>query len=459
MPRGEETIEATMTSGSLDGSVAPANVDLDPLTGLPSRIAILAELDRRLLAAETGIAVLHLDLDEFKDINDGYGHKVGDGVLLEVAERIQRTLRREDAVGRFGGDEFLVLSTSGAGDDALALSNRIVEAVAHPVRFGTVQVTPRASAGLAISLDGQLSTDQLVANADLALQEAKRSTLDVALANVSVRRRMQARLTIERDLATAMRERQITFHYQPIRRLATGRFLGAEALLRWEHKEFGPLSPPVVLERIEATNRTEEFTAWAWDTIAEQWAHVRRISPELADSRVTINSSARQLMLPSLVDIAQQSLTRHSLPADAIAIEITESDELSERAEVTISALHNAGFQLLIDDFGVGYNALEYISRLPIGALKLDRSLVRSVAENPNALVIVEGIIGIGQRLDMVILAEGIETEEEARIFKELGATHGQGYHLGKPMPLERMVKLERSGHHWRPSWLRKPSE
>ena len=159
MARGPQT-DAAMNEVSSTGLVAPQNVDLDPLTGLPSRTAILAELDRRLLEQSGGVAVLHLDLDEFKDINDGYGHKVGDGVLMEVAERIQRTLRREDAVGRFGGDEFLVLSTSGAGDDALALSNRIVEAVAHPVRFGTVQVTPRASGGLAISLDGELTTDQ-----------------------------------------------------------------------------------------------------------------------------------------------------------------------------------------------------------------------------------------------------------------------------------------------------------
>jgi diguanylate cyclase (GGDEF)-like protein len=440
-------------ASSLLSALAPPlpDRDRDDLTGLLSRTAIIDELSRRLFNETEGIAVLYLDLDDFKDINDGYGHKAGDAVLTEIADRILQMVRRGDAVGRVGGDEFLIISTSGAGDDALALSGRIVEAIRHPIRLGAVEIHPRVSGGLALSLDGQLTTDQLIANADLALHEAKRSKLSVALANVGVRRRMQARLAIERDLTRAMQDGSLCLHYQPIRRLASGQFLGAEALLRWDHPDFGPLSPPLIIERIEATNRTEEFTAWAWETIARQWSQFRESSEAFANACVTVNSSARQLMLPNLADIAGRALIRNSLPAQAVAIEITESDELSERAELTIQELHDAGYDMMIDDFGVGYNALEYVSRLPIAALKLDRSLVSSVAENEAARIIVEGIIGIGQRLNMVILAEGIENEDEAGIFKHLGATHGQGYHLGKPMPLERLAKLERSGHHWRP--------
>ncbi|MDS4069818.1 MAG: EAL domain-containing protein, partial [Candidatus Competibacter sp.] len=411
----------------------------DALTDLPNR-ALLAQRAELALALarrrDEGLAVLFLDLDRFKEVNDSLGHAEGDALLVQVAQRLQALIRAEDTACRLGGDEFVLLLPAADQEGALRVADKLLAAFRQPFDVAGHRLGTTASIGIALYPHDGADFAELLKNADTALYRAKhegrntRVFYDRAM-NVA----LFERLVLEAELRQALAAGQLRAHYQPKVRLADGALVGAEALVRWQHPERGLIPPGQFVPVAEASDLIVALGDWMLAEVCRQLAAWRRTGrPPLT---VAINLAARHFRRPELADRIRGLLAAHDLPARALELELTESTllEAGPRTADTLRALERLGVGLAIDDFGTGYSSLSYLKRLPLTALKIDRTFVRDLVADPDDRILAATIVALGHQMSLVVVAEGVETEEQRRILLEQGCDLAQGFLFGPPMP------------------------
>ena len=422
----------------------------DSLTDLANRNCFNERLgvavERSRLDAAVRFAVMFLDLDRFKVVNDSLGHQAGNLLLREVAQRLANGVRPSDLVARLGGDEFAVLLEQvGTPDDALALAQRLLAALSAPLMINGTEVLPGASIGITFSDLGYRSADEVLRDADLAMYAAKADgRRRIALFDQSMHERIAEKLKLEGDLRRAIGDGQLSLVYQPLYDLSPFRLSGFEALARWVHPERGHISPDVFINLAEESGHIEALTGWVIDQAVGQLAQWRAAGLASVPLDMHVNISGRDLGNAGLVNLVRETLQRHDLPASQLTLEITETT-LMGKLSVALDALHalrKVGVKFSIDDFGTGYSSLAYLSTLPIDSLKIDRSFVMGMDKAPQNLEIVRAVVNLGRSLGKKIVAEGIETAEQLAAVKAMGVDVGQGYLLSRPIRAEQVPAL-----------------
>jgi diguanylate cyclase (GGDEF)-like protein/PAS domain S-box-containing protein len=423
----------------------------DPLTGLANRHHFRTQLAQLLAPGpgrEAGFAVVCLDLDHFKTINDTLGHAVGDGLLQEVAQRLAARTRRSDTVARLGGDEFaVILRDVTAAEEVELLTRRLLDGLQAPCEVQGARIAVRASIGVAMAPRDGTEIDALLNNADLALYAAKsagRGELRFFAPQMAALTRR--RLLIEQALRMALPRNELALHYQPQVRLGDHRVTGFEALLRWRHPDLGEVPPAEFVPVAEEAGLIVEIGRWVLDTACRE---AMRWPPELT---VSVNVSPAQAMSTDLCQAAQQALQSSGLAAGRLELEITESIFLHETQATlaVLRTLRDAGLRVALDDFGTGYSSLAYLRRFPFDTMKIDRSFVRELLSRRDARAIVKMIIGLAHTLNMKAVAEGVEELAQAAVLRRYGCDVIQGYLAARPLPAE-AVAAYLQGVHTRP--------
>ena len=422
----------------------------DNLTDLANRNCFNERLgvavERSRLDAAVRFAVMFLDLDRFKVVNDSLGHQAGNLLLREVAQRLAQSVRPSDLVARLGGDEFAVLLEQvGTPDDAMALAQRLLDALSAPLMINGTEVMPGASIGITFSDLGYRSADEVLRDADLAMYAAKADgRRRIALFDQSMHERIAEKLKLEGDLRRAIGDGQLSLVFQPLYDLAPYRLSGFEALARWEHPERGSIRPDVFINLAEESGHIEALTAWVIDQAVGQLAEWRAAGLCDGPLDMHVNISGRDLGHPGLVSMVREVLLRHAVPAQQLTLEITETTLMS-KLSVALDALHalrKVGVKFSIDDFGTGYSSLAYLSTLPIDSLKIDRSFVMGMDESTQNVEIVRAVVNLGRSLGKKIVAEGIETVGQLATVKAMGVNVGQGYLLSRPLRADQIPAL-----------------
>jgi diguanylate cyclase (GGDEF)-like protein len=413
----------------------------DPLTGLVNRTVILQRLEELLAGPDVdGVAVLFVDLDRFKLVNDSLGHDVGDSVLVETARRLQRCVRPGDVVGRHAGDEFVVLCAGLHGEvDALGLADRICREIAVPMRVPARELVVTASVGVARGVRG-VTADELLRDADVAMYQAKERGRDrTELFGRSMRARMMERVDLEHALRQAILSEEFRLHFQPTLDLRTGRPLLVEALIRWEHPTRGLVRPDQFIPVAEDTRLIVPIGSWALREACRQVAEWRRSTPALAELGVSVNLSACQFGDDRLVEVVGEALAATGLEPSALWLEITETAVMDDVAATvrTLASLKRLGVRLAIDDFGTGYSSLSYLKRFPVDVLKVDRSFVDGIGTDAEDTAIVKAVVRMAQALGKGVVAEGIEHEAQLAELRALGCEAGQGFLFSRPQAPE----------------------
>ncbi|MDO9286561.1 MAG: EAL domain-containing protein [Aquabacterium sp.] len=408
------------------------------------RLEVAVEQSR--LDAERRFAVLFLDLDRFKIVNDSLGHMAGNQLLREVAQRLGTCVRPNDLVARLGGDEFAILLED-LHDPALGqrVAQRVLEVLTQPLAINGVEVVPGASVGITFSDLGYRTVDEVLRDADLAMYEAKAGGRGrVALFDSAMHEKVAEKLALEGELRRAIGEGQLSVHFQPLYALTPYRLIGFEALARWNHPQRGPVSPAVFIALAEESGHIEALTDWVIDHAVQQLAHWQRSLPGGAQLGMHVNISGRDLGRPSLVTQVQQVLQRHAPTPGTLTLEITETTLMGrlDAALPTMSALRERGVGFSIDDFGTGYSSLAYLGTLPIDSLKIDRSFVMGLHDKPQNVEIVRAVLNLGRSLGRKVIAEGIETTEQLATLRALGVPVGQGYLLSRPLRADQVPAL-----------------
>ena len=411
----------------------------DTLTGLYNRSAFFDCLDRALEAAgreHTQLAVLFIDLDRFKDINDGLGHLIGDQVLKVMAQRLQRAVRSSDTLARLGGDEFVLLAESTASTTAVAdVAQRVVATLGEPVTVQGEECRLGASVGIALyPVDGE-DAPTLLKNADIAMYRAKASGRNgFAFFSQALDQPQKERMLLGASLHRALELDQLLLLYQPKTCVATGAMIGVEALIRWAHPERGLVAPEAFIPFAEETGLILAFGRWVLLTACRQ--AVAWQAQGLPPFTVAINLSARQFNDPDLASGILGALKETGLDPRLLELEITESVMVDqhERALETLREVKAMGVRVSIDDFGTGYSSLARLKKLPIDALKIDRSFVGDIAIDPDDAAITSAIIAMAHSLRLRVVAEGVETHEQARFLRERGCDEMQGFLFGRPV-------------------------
>jgi diguanylate cyclase (GGDEF)-like protein/PAS domain S-box-containing protein len=420
----------------------------DTLTGLANR-ALFEDRLRQALASlgrrDGGLAVLFVDLDDFKTVNDSLGHGAGDALLREAGERLRARLRDSDTAARLGGDEFAILLEGVASPEAsLGAARRVLAALDAPFEIDGRQLAVTASVGVAPALAGRGSMPDLMRNADLAMYEAKsRGGGQCRLFEESMHQVAVSRLELGGELQQAIEEEQFVLHFQPIVDLQTGAIAGAEALVRWHHPERGLLAPGQFLSLAEETGLIVPLGRWVLEEATRTLRRWEDEHPEVP-LYISANVSMRQLYHPGIVGDVRAALREAEVAPERLVVEITESvlaDE-SEAPRQRLQQLRALGVRLAVDDFGTGYSALSYLQRFPIDVLKIDRSFVEHARRASASLNLVRSIVQLGQSLHLHIVAEGIEEADQAELLREMGVPSGQGYHFAKPLTAERFGAL-----------------
>jgi diguanylate cyclase (GGDEF)-like protein/PAS domain S-box-containing protein len=423
----------------------------DALTGLANRVHVLEQLAEALAAAErTGepVAVVFLDLDHFKVVNDSLGHGVGDEVLRIVATRLRAAAGRGDIVARFGGDEFVVVAAGTNGDAADGLAARIRASVGGPIKIGDRQIVVHTSAGIALADgSGGQTAEDLLRDADVAMYQAKASGRDThEVFDATLRIGALRRLELEEDLRGALTSDDLWLAFQPVVSLdpAGHRAIGVEALMRWTHPTYGLVSPVEFIPIAEQSGQIVVLGRRALELACTQAAAWRATYPQLSELHVAVNLSARQLADPTLVDTVAAVLAETGLPADALWLELTESMLMEdvEGAVAALAALRGLGVHLSIDDFGTGYSSLAYLTRFKVDALKIDRSFVENMGRDAEDEVVVTSVIALAHTLRLDVVAEGVETPAQLAMLTEFGCDAAQGFHLGRPDAAERVLPM-----------------
>jgi diguanylate cyclase (GGDEF)-like protein len=421
----------------------------DPLSALPNRALFLDRLEQALARAErrrTCVAVLFLDLDDFKVVNDSLGHQAGDRLLQEVAGRLRTCLRPEDTAARLGGDEFAVLLEEVADqDEALATAARIHAAMRVPVELAGRAVIIGLSIGVELSTPTDARADELLRRADLALYRAKADGKGgYAVFDPSLETHALERLEIESDLRQALERDELQLLYQPILTLDNGRVGEVEALLRWNHPRRGQVSPTTFIPVAETTGLIVAIGQWVLEEACQQlrtWQDAYPTHPPLV---MSVNLSGRQFQHPGLVADVRRTIARCGIDPRCLKLEITESVLMRdvESAVSTCVALKALGVQLAIDDFGTGYSSLGQLKRLPFDTLKIDRSFVDGLGRDDQDMAIVRSVVTLAKTLSLSVTAEGIETPLQEAHLRSLGCERGQGFLFARPQTPETISPL-----------------
>ncbi|KAA2236106.1 bifunctional diguanylate cyclase/phosphodiesterase [Salinarimonas soli] len=426
----------------------------DPLTRLPNRILFRSRLEEMLHASRTrgqGLALLYLDLDKFKDVNDTLGHPVGDALLEAVGNRLRACLGDSIIVARLGGDEFAVACLSpDLPAEAARLGERIIASLSAPYGLDGRQVTVGVSVGIAMATpDIALDADTLLKNADMALYEAKASGRGVSrFFEPGIESKLYARLELERDLRAALAAEQFELAYQPVFDLVADRVCGFEALIRWPHPERGLVSPAEFIPLAEETELIGEIGAFVLNRACADAARLP------GDVRIAVNLSPVQLRTDDIVDAVASALQRSGLDPRRLELEITESALLedNERIATLLERLRGLGTRLVLDDFGTGYSSLSYLRRFPFDKIKIDQSFVREMTTRSNCVAIVGAVVGLADELGMTATAEGVETADQLDLVRQVGCLEAQGYLLGRPKPILAAFELLRGAGSAKPT-------
>ena len=411
----------------------------DPLSGLSNRALFkdrVATGLRQHRDDRAALAVVFLDLDDFKHVNDSLGHAAGDSLLLAVATRLQTCVGPTDTVARFGGDEFAILLDPISDESyPTAVAERILSAFNLPVKADGIEMIVAFSIGIAISDPTSLDPEDLLRNADVAMYRAKaRGKGTFEMFELSMHAAALERLELENDLRVAIERNELFLEYQPIVWMDTERVYGVEALLRWNHSVKGRIEPERFISLAEETGMIGAIGAWV---LEQACAEVRRWDEEFPEHqlRLGVNVSVRQLQRPDIVDEIRHVLKKTGLAADRLTLEITESAVIREGEETShvFQRLRAAGMKVAIDDFGTGYSSLSYLARFPIDVIKIDKAFVTSSSRGVKNSALLRAIVGLGHSLGVEIVAEGIENRQQARILEPLGCS-GQGYYFSRPL-------------------------
>ena len=417
----------------------------DPLTDLPNRTLFFDRLElalARLRRHQTGVAVLFIDLDDFKVVNDSLGHGAGDKLLVELGHRLRHAIRPSDTIARFGGDEFVVLCEDIAeARDAVAVGQRIVEATAVPFDLEGREMYVTASVGVAIATLDDSTPETLLRDSDAAMYRAK----DLGQGRVEVfdeamRAKIMERLDLENGLRRALHNDELRVYYQPEVSMTSDRMVAVEALVRWEHPERGLLQPAEFVPLAEQTGMIVEIGAWVLNEACRQVAAWRADGAELG---LAVNVSARQLAQPDIFDVVKAALETSGLPAHVLCLEITESAVMRdpESALATLTLVKELGVKVAIDDFGVGFSSLAQLKELlPLYALKVDRSFISGLDGDDRNSAIVAAVVMMATTLGVTAIAEGVETEEQMTQARALGCDLSQGYFFTAPEPAEMLA-------------------
>ena len=411
----------------------------DPLTNLPNR-ALLAERAHRHIAEEQArggtLAMLFLDLDHFKTVNDSLGHRTGDILLVAVAQRLQALLRPQDTVSRLGGDEFLLLLPATSPAVAADMATRLLAAVSQPFQVESYELTTTLSVGIAMYPSDGDSFDTLYQRADAAMYRAKQNGRNrYGFFTADLEARTARALQIENALRRALERNQFELHYQPQVSLTTRQVVGAEALLRWRHPELGVVSPAEFIPVAESSGMIVAIGEWVIHTAvndAKRW-----LDQQLPLRAISVNLSAVQFRHPHLPEMVTRCLAQAGLAARRLELELTEGAAVDDPAAALamMDDLHDRGVRLSMDDFGTGYSSLSYLKRFQIYKLKIDQSFVRDLNDDANDRAIVSAIIRMAQALGMQTTAEGVETDGQLAFLREQGCDEGQGYLFSRPLP------------------------
>jgi diguanylate cyclase (GGDEF)-like protein/PAS domain S-box-containing protein len=418
----------------------------DSLTQLSNRTHFNECLNRAIARVqrhpEQRFAVMYLDFDRFKMVNDSLGHKAGDELLVDLGKRLRATIRPTDVLARLGGDEFAVLLEDlHRQRDAVDLCERIQKELTKPFKLGQMEVAISASVGITFSTNGYQTSEQIIRDADIAMYKAKsKGKAQYALFDSSLHQHVTAQLELENELRRALGQGQIYLEYQPIYDLREPRLVGFEALVRWNHPERGVLEPAMFIPIAEETGLIVPLGNWVLNEACRQMAVWNLTHNNGTVLNMSVNVSSLQLTHPDFVSQVGQALQIAGLPASALTLEVTESVLMEgiENAVTTLNRIREMGVTLSIDDFGTGYSSLSYLATLPIDALKVDRSFIEKMAKDGNGSEIVKAIFKLGQALSKQVFAEGIETVAQLALLRELGCEYGQGYLLSRPIDAER---------------------
>jgi len=429
----------------------------DPLTGLPNRMLFNQKLaESMLLSAQAPdrrrrhYAVLFLDLDGFKWVNDSLGHGAGDRLLVEIARRLEDSLLSDVLIARYGGDEFTLLPDGDCGHDrAVEIARRVIRLFEQPFDIGGQQVFSSASLGIVIGQRGYESPDQVLRDADTAMYRAKAvGKSGYVIFDEAMHQEALSRLQLETDFRLALERGEFRLHYQPIVELATGRLVGAEALVRWRHPLRGLLVPADFLVVAEETGLIVDMDAWALREACRQLAEWRRAYPEHLGLSMNVNVDERQMVSAEIVEEVFTLLQKHKLPPASLRLEVTETAFRAGRgqAEQRLLSLKALGVGLVVDDFGTGYSSLESFAASPFDALKMDQVFIRDIETNPRHRAIVRTITGFADELGLALTAEGIETEGQRDLLKSVGCQFGQGYLFSRALPPEDFEQMLLAG-------------
>ncbi len=433
----------------------------DAVTELPNRSRFDSKLAETLETARregTAFAIMYLDLDQFKRINDTLGHAVGDDLLRVIAQRLTRGLRPDDITGlpqanederdvcRHGGDEFIVLLKGVASEqDAARAATRLLATLAQPIILGEHEVFVSASIGIVLYPRDGVVLDTLLKNADVAMYHAKSQGRGrFFFYQDSMRAATAQRLSLEHDLRKALEGEQFELHYQPQIEIQTGRIVGIEALIRWNHPTLGMLGPAHFIGAAEEAGLI--MAIWEWVLVAALIQHNAWLAEGLPAVTIAVNLSSVQFSDPALAERVEEIARVVGVPLDYLELEVTESMLLvdADAAFRTLTALRAMGVKIAIDDFGTGYSSLSYLRRLPLDKLKLDQSFIRDAGQNEGDVAITRAIIAMAQSLKLTVVAEGVETQAQIDLLLSLGCTTVQGFMLGRPLPAAATAKLLR---------------
>lgn len=447
-------LESTATGPAADGgegSAALVDDERDTVTGLPSRSAFLRTLQSALDRCEKDgsyrFAVLLLDLDRFKIVNESLGHELGDELLAEIARRLKGRLRGGDALARLSGDEFTVLIEGiGGADEAMAVTQRLHEALGEPVRLSDQEIFTAGSIGIALSTGRYKRAEPMLRDAETAMYRAKARSEICEVFAPEMRSRAFEALRLETDLRRALERGELRLSYQPIVELSEGQAVGFEALLRWHHPVRGNVSPGTFVPVAEETGLIVPIGRWVIEEACRQLAAWRRDDPAARNLDVAVNLSRLQIREPDLAEQVEGILSATGVPAERLKLEITES-MLMQDTEQTASTLHRLralGVGMSLDDFGTGYSSLSCLHRIPIETIKIDRSFVRNLGHDRESTEIADTIVTLAGRLDKRVIAEGIETTEQLAHLRGLGCDLGQGFLFAAALPPDEAQRFVR---------------
>lgn len=411
----------------------------DHLTGLPNRVALLDRVNRAIYHAQQDqklFALLYLDIDRFKVLNDSLGHSAGDEVLQEISQRLLASVKPNVTVSRIAGDEFVILIDDiNQPEDIYAVTQKIIRAVNEPITVNNLQLHSSVSIGISLYPNDGQEAETLLKHADIAMYRAKDMGRNTAIFYVSeMNACTKQRMHLENELRSALKNNEFALYYQPQYSVRDGRIKSAEALLRWNRADGSCVEPAEFIPLLEETGMIHEVGAWIIEDACRQLAQWRKAG--FKNLRISVNLSSLQLKDKRVVQLILSMIAKYRVPAHCLELEITESMLVrhGQGVEETFEQLNKCGVRLAVDDFGTGYSSLSYLHRLSINALKIDRSFIEQIPGNANSEAIARAIVALGKSLNLTLIAEGVENRKQLAFVRELGTDYIQGYLMGKPL-------------------------